>query len=112
MCGDEARLRVVQDDPQGRYQPVYMGRAAERRQVEQEFEVVSPGEAAEGHGSERDHDDGVESLARQDLCVHGPTLIRRPQLLNERLLKSGLLLYDHAQVTDETQFHFDGWALH
>jgi DNA-binding winged helix-turn-helix (wHTH) protein/tetratricopeptide (TPR) repeat protein len=39
-------------------------------------------------------------------------LIRRPQHLNESLLKSGLLLYDHAQVTEETQFQFDGWTLH
>jgi DNA-binding winged helix-turn-helix (wHTH) protein/tetratricopeptide (TPR) repeat protein len=39
-------------------------------------------------------------------------LVCRAQRLNERLLKNGLLLYDHAQVTEETQFHFDEWTLH
>jgi DNA-binding winged helix-turn-helix (wHTH) protein/tetratricopeptide (TPR) repeat protein len=39
-------------------------------------------------------------------------LNRRLEHLNESTLKSGLLLYDRAQVTEETQFQFDGWTLH
>jgi hypothetical protein len=72
-----------------------MRRECERRQTEEEFEVVSAGKAPDGQGRERGNGELGKSIAG-DCGVHGPTIDGPGGGDNERSLKRGLLLYDHA----------------
>src|SRR6187401_147642 len=110
MHGDEARLREVQRQPERGEEPVHVGGPREWRQIEPHPEVVSARKGDDGHGRQRGDDDLRESISNND-GVHEPKVFRRRREHHESALKSGLLLYDWAQVTDATEFHFDGWTL-
>ena len=56
-------------------EPVQVRRERERRQAEQEFEVVSAGEADDRHGGERGDGELGKSIAG-DCGVHGPNYRR------------------------------------
>ena len=67
----------------------------ERRQAEQELQVVSAGEAHDRDRGQRGDGENGEAVA-YDGGVHGPTIDGPGRRDNESSLKSRLLLYDHA----------------